>query len=70
MKNNEENFDEGESSDGEGSKPGFEALLNNPAYLSSTMKVRKRIFLLYCEIHFCPRMIKIEVILSDCSVLC
>lgn len=46
MKNNEENFDENESSDGEGSKPGFESLLNNPAYLSSTMKVcGKRIFL-------------------------
>lgn len=44
MKNNEENYDEGESSDGEGSKPGFEALLNNPAYLSTTMKVENAFF--------------------------
>lgn len=46
MKNNEEHFDEGESTDGEGSKPGFEALLNNPAYLSTTMKVENAFFIL------------------------
>lgn len=44
MKNNEENYDEGQSSDGEESKPGFETLLSNPSYLSSTMKVVKCVF--------------------------
>jgi hypothetical protein len=44
MKNNEENYDEGQSSDGEETKAGFESLLSNPSYLSSTMKVVKTRF--------------------------
>lgn len=44
MSNTEDNFDEHDSSDGEGSKKGYENLLSNPSYLSSSMKVEFNAF--------------------------
>lgn len=42
-----DNFDEHDSSDHEADKKGFESLLANPSYFSSSMKVRIKCVLVF-----------------------